>query len=119
MNDFIELNGTYYNKDQISSAWEADDGRARFLLKNGRCITAPARNLAQLRPDGPEKILQVIPVAIPISVEHETQSGATWEEDVHYLAVTTSGQLRPLALIDGRYDFADTDDRIQPEEGEN
>jgi len=99
------VNGEYVNTDMIASARKVGRDRASVILKDGTEHITHSIELDAF--DDRNKIVQVIPVSSPLYVIYETDDAAV-EEVISYLALTESGELRPLILVSGQYfDFAD------------
>lgn len=105
MSKFVMVNGEYVNTDMVMSARKLGKDRASVVLKDGTERITHSVELDAF--DSRNKIVQVIPVQVPLFVIFETEDAVT-EEVINYLALTESGEIRPLILTSSQYfDFAD------------
>lgn len=106
MSRFVMINDQYINMGMVASARKVGKDRTCITLKDGTEHTT--HDIALDAFDSGNRIVQIIPASSPLYVIFETEDEAT-EEIVYYLALTESGEVRPLILVSDEYfDFADS-----------
>lgn len=106
MSRFIMIGYEYVNTDTISRAWDLGEGKAKVVYKDG--TTEIISNCELNHIEGEDEIIQVIPVKTPtVAVFKDDLDGKMYEEDIFYLGLTLSGEIRPMGLSDGYYSLAD------------
>lgn len=108
MSKFVMVGNECVNTDMIAKAKKVGKGKAQVSFKDGETVTIPG-----CIPEGlcnSNRVIQVIPAAVSTFVLYETGEDAAVEEVVNYLGLTESGELRPLMIVDGFFDFADDAD---------
>lgn len=104
MSKFIMLGKDYVNMDMVAKAHKVNGEFAKVLLKDG--AEHIVHSIALDFMSESDKIVQVIPVAVPTFVLFETEDTAA-EKEIHYLGLTETGDVRPLILTGDCYEFAD------------
>lgn len=107
MRRFVKANGKHENTDMVKGTNRLGAGTAYAALRD------ETEHLSGLTAIG-DRIIQVVPVAVPTFALYETENITArgmviaTEEEVHYLALTDSGDIKPLILTGECYEFADS-----------
>lgn len=104
-NNFRKVNGCYVNTDTISQAWDIGNGKAKVVYTDGRVDYVLNYILDYI--GGKDRIIQVIPVAVPTVALFSNGDGSTFMEDIYYLGLCADGDIRPLALEASGFEFVD------------
>lgn len=106
MSRFADINGMIVNIDTISKAY-VQNGKARIVYKDGTAEESQyISDIYQIA--GKNYIRQIVPVKAPTVAIYKDDYGKLYETEILYLGLTELGELRPLELSGGCYDFADS-----------